>query len=544
MIDIIGPSNINYNYLNASFVYSQLLKEVLLDIHTEKETDRRSFIEHYYKPLSDNTIIDLSGIDYKKHSPIHCYSINSSVFNTVNQALRTVNVDLLVKMTFFIGDLHKQIKELHSKVPIKDKLVVFRGQALTKRECKKLETSIGGFISFNCFLSTSTKQDISKMFAESNSSAQGCNGVLFEIEIDPEISSSPFASIKEYSQFPEEHEILFSTHTIFRIDRVTVQNDGLYYVHLSLTNGNHDKNLYELLAYRRKEIEGQTCIHRLAQLLYRMGKFQHAKHFFQILRGTTFSWDEIFQLSHYIARIDCQIGDLKHATAQQAIAMQFYAGRNPALTADIYVGMAEIFLRSDMLEDSLELYKRAYTIAEQSPTINDHSKVLYLNNIGFVLNLQKNYDQALAHFEKALDIAVVRFPSTHPDIANTYQNIGSLYFDKRDFKMSIDYLKKSFDIQEVSLPSDHPSMGYIHYNLSKVYVELNQCDEAIHHSQLAIDILKKSFSDDHPEIRKIQGHHDAVSVVQRWKRSSDTSQHRAFEHLITQLVIKMMEDDQ
>ncbi|UJR19099.1 hypothetical protein I4U23_022230 [Adineta vaga] len=500
-----------YQYKQWSTNYPKI-KGVFTDIHLLIECLKEIIDPNYF------TMIDIIGpsnnkfnTSYDKFTPIYWYSAYPFVYDTVNRALRTVDIDLLLKLTFFIGDLHKQIEGLHSKAENKERFTVYRGQGLTKTECEKLEVNIGGFISFNCFLSTSTTRNISQMFADTNSSRQDCNSVLFEIEINPEIPSSPYTSIEEYSQFASENEILFSTHTIFRIDRVTVEDDGLYHVNLSLTSI-HDQNLYELIDHRRKEIEGRTSIHRLAHLLYQMGKFKQAKEIYQQLLGIAYPLDEILQISHYISRIDCHLGDFGHATSQQAIAMQFNDGRNPALTADVYAGMAEVFLRSDMLEDSLELYGRALRIAERSPTINDHSKVLYMNNIGSVFKLQNNYDKALTYFQKALDIALTRFPSTHPDIANIYQNIGSLYFDKRDFYLSIDYLNKSLDVRRLSLLPDHPSTGNIHYNLSKVYTKLNQWNEAIYHANMAIEILKKTFSDGHFEVREIQAHLDSISI--------------------------------
>lgn len=128
MIDIIGPSNIHADCLNTSFMYSQLLKEILLDIHTKKIIDRKSFIEHFHEHFSDKTISNKFNISYNNFSPIYWYSAYSFVYDTVNRALRTTDIDLLLKTSFFIGDLHKQIEELHSKAENKERLTVYRGQ--------------------------------------------------------------------------------------------------------------------------------------------------------------------------------------------------------------------------------------------------------------------------------------------------------------------------------------------------------------------------------------------------------------------------------
>jgi hypothetical protein len=109
-------------------MYSQLLKEILLDLHTEGVTDRRFFIEYCYEHSSDKTMIDKFDCNYKEFSPIYWYSAYPFVFETVNTALRTVDIDLLLRMIFFIGDLHKQIEERHSNIQQKERLVVYRGQ--------------------------------------------------------------------------------------------------------------------------------------------------------------------------------------------------------------------------------------------------------------------------------------------------------------------------------------------------------------------------------------------------------------------------------
>lgn len=128
MIDIIGPSNIQVDYLNTSFMYSQLLKEILLDIHTENRFDRESLIEYFYEHFFDKNIRDKFNTSYNEFSPIYWYSAYSFVYEPVNRALRTTDIDLLLKMSFFIGDLHKQIEELHAKTENKERLIVYRGQ--------------------------------------------------------------------------------------------------------------------------------------------------------------------------------------------------------------------------------------------------------------------------------------------------------------------------------------------------------------------------------------------------------------------------------
>ncbi|CAF4842487.1 unnamed protein product, partial [Rotaria sp. Silwood2] len=83
--------------------------------------------------------------------------------------------------------------------------------------------------------------------------------------IDPTVSSTPFASIREVSYFQAEEEILFSMHSVFRIGEVRQidQESPLYEVHLKLTSDD-DEQLRQLTDYIRGEVAGSGW--------YRMGK--------------------------------------------------------------------------------------------------------------------------------------------------------------------------------------------------------------------------------------------------------------------------------
>lgn len=47
---------------------------------------------------------------YGEQTPIWWYTLESFLYRMLNHALRTFDIDILVKMKFFIRDLHEQIK--------------------------------------------------------------------------------------------------------------------------------------------------------------------------------------------------------------------------------------------------------------------------------------------------------------------------------------------------------------------------------------------------------------------------------------------------
>ena len=106
-------------------------------------------------------------------------------------------------------------------------------------------------------------------FIKGNLSKNADNvGVLFIMTIDPEevsiSSSTPFALIDDESAIPSEQEILFSMHTIFRIENIQQMKDKerIYEVQLTLTDDN-DPQLTGLTQRMREELTSSGCFPEL-----------------------------------------------------------------------------------------------------------------------------------------------------------------------------------------------------------------------------------------------------------------------------------------
>jgi hypothetical protein len=114
-----------------------------------------------------------------------------------------MEVDLIIKMGFFVRDLYRHIAELHSEqygthpdIPLFN---VYRGQGLSQSNFKQLLKTHGGSLSFNNFLSTSLNRLVSLAYAESSQYNPDLVGVLFEITINLSISSTSFANVSDIS---------------------------------------------------------------------------------------------------------------------------------------------------------------------------------------------------------------------------------------------------------------------------------------------------------------------------------------------------------
>ena len=65
---------------------------------------------------SESKVMDDFECNYRKHTPVWWYTLESFIYRILNHALRTFDIETLIKMKFFIQDLHEKIKQRHSQL--------------------------------------------------------------------------------------------------------------------------------------------------------------------------------------------------------------------------------------------------------------------------------------------------------------------------------------------------------------------------------------------------------------------------------------------
>jgi hypothetical protein len=167
-----GASKESLDTLDPSFMYTQILKEILLTIDFEQK-HINEFLTYCRELLSGNTV-ELKNVDklkkeYGDHQPIWWYTYDSFLYSMLNRALRLMEVDLIIKMGFFVRDLHNHIVALHAEQygghHHSNSITIYRGQGLSQTDFDQLTKTQGGLMSFNNFLSTSQNCDVSLEFA-------------------------------------------------------------------------------------------------------------------------------------------------------------------------------------------------------------------------------------------------------------------------------------------------------------------------------------------------------------------------------------------
>ncbi|CAF1513469.1 unnamed protein product, partial [Didymodactylos carnosus] len=429
------------NKIEPSFMYTQLFKEILSEIEFDKNKEINTLAEYAREKYTGNgehlMMIDEFVRDYQNDSnenkAIWWYTRECFTYHMLNKALGNLQVETLLNMGVFIRDLHQNITKLHfeqsNKAPTTTTITVYRGKTMSKQDFEnKIKTD--GLISFNNFLSTSDDQKVATRFITDALQSNNKNkiGVLFEMTIVRTISSTPFAAIHGISFFPTESEILFSMHTVFRVQQIKhIEENGikLQQVKLTLTTDNDDQHLNALTQHIRDEITG-TGWQRMGSLLWKMGENNKAEQVYTMLLDNATDDRDKYYCYNQLAIIKANQGEYPIAAG---------------------------------------LYEKSLAVTENILPPNHPDFAASYNNIGSVYAKMGEHSKALSSYERSLEIQKTALPPNHPDFAASYNNIGVLYANMGEHSKALSSFERSLEIRKITLPPNHPDLAASYNNI-------------------------------------------------------------------------------
>lgn len=147
--------------------------------------------------------------------------------------------------------------------------------------------------------------------------------------------------------------------------------------------------------------------------------------------------------------------------------------------------LANIFFEVNNYEKALVHYKKALEIAVQLG--NRFGESLITSNIGSVYYQSGNLDSAKNYFDKSLLIAT-QIEDVEGEATN-YLNIGSYYQKKKQYPLAIEsFLKAEKVFRELEM---EPNLADIYFNMADVYQELGSLQNAKKYGEQSLDIANR-----------------------------------------------------
>jgi len=476
-----GISLVKKDTLDSSFMFTEILKDILLTIDFEQKH------------------IDTIEKEYSAHQPIWWYTRETILYSMVNRALRLIDIDIILKIGFFIRDLHKNIVSLHSEQfngrTSADSFIVYRGQTLSQTDFKQLKQNQGDLLTFNNFLSTNKNRNIALEFIDRNlNKSNDLVPVLFVMHIDPSIKSTPFANIdKMMSGNNDEETILFSLHSVFRIGQIKELSDTknpIWEVELILTDDN-DPELHRIAenAHEATTSSSSHPWHRLVKLLIKSLMFEKAEELCQILLKQTNDQHEKAYLFQYFGMINDGQGKYAKALEYYDMSLAISKPNHPDL-ATLYSNIGLVYYNIGMDLKALEHYEKSLEIRKKILPINHIDLAASYNSIGMVYFARTQYVQALEYFEKTLEIYKKTNPLKYSALATSYNNIGMVYSNMRQYAKALEYYNKSLEINQKVLSTNHPDLATAYNNIGMVYDYMNEYSKALQYYEKALELCK------------------------------------------------------
>ncbi|CAF0859200.1 unnamed protein product [Adineta ricciae] len=502
----------NFDQLDLSFMYTHLLKEVILTSEFE-ERQVKEFTDYCQELFAgnDEELNDVKEFEskYHKETSIWWYTKDCFLKPMLNRTLRLMNGEIITRIGFFIADLHRQIEQLYteqykSESAPSGTFTVYYGQGFSKTDFEQLKKCRSGLISFNNFLLVNKNSKASLSFAQDLSTKGDLVGIMFVINVDPSQSSVPLAAIRDVSYSQTEDEFLFSMPSIFRINDIKrlTANNRLQEVHLTLVT-DKDKDLTTVMNYIRQEScpekEG-WC--RLGAVLVNMNYFDKAEQLYEFLLNQTKDVSEK-------AIIYYQLGLIEDKQEKYREAVSFYekslaiCQKTPTTDqldlAYIHYNIAMAYSKIDNNIKALSSHKEALKIREQLLPPDHIDLARSYVNIGLLYVDMNEYPSALAFFEKELAINQKVLSPNHPDLAVSYMDIGMVAYNTANYPKALASFEKALEIRQKTLAANDIALAELYNNIALVYNSMSEHAKALSHHEKALAIREKVLPKNHAD---------------------------------------------
>ncbi|CAF3383628.1 unnamed protein product [Rotaria socialis] len=505
----IGSDKNNLDRLPPSYMYSIIFKDIILEINDDDSKSMDTLVKFCQKQNISETQINEFKCEYHSKSAFWWYTKEIFLYGMLNRGLRSLDMETMCKLGFFIRSLHLQLKQLHQEqsASFQTAFTVYRGQGLSQPDFQNLFDSKGGLLSFNNFLSTSKKQKVATSFVQGTLERNpDIVGVMFIMTIDPsKISTSitPFAMIDKHSALPREQEILFTMHSVFRIVEITQtpSNSRLWEVQLTITDES-DPQLSTLTNHIKEEVQSSNEWYRMGKLMLQVGHFDQAEELYnELLKGASTDSD--------IAYIYHELGRVKKGQGEYQEAVKFYEKsldikrktlpEDDVSLADTYGNIGAVYDSMGEYSKALEYYEKANKIFEISLPPTHPNLATSYNNIGQVYDNMGEYSKALEYYEKSLKMREKALAPTHPDLADSYLSFAACYEKMGDYTAALKALKNANKIQEKTFQEGNQVFAFTFSWYGRVYRDLKEYSKALDYYEKCLAIDRKNLPEKHPD---------------------------------------------
>ncbi|CAF3462091.1 unnamed protein product [Rotaria socialis] len=135
--------------------------------------------------------------------------------------------------------------------------------------------------------------------------------------------------------------------------------------------------------------------------------------------------------------------------------------------------MGKLLIKMSKFSKTEEIYR---TLEEN--VSNENMKAFIYQQLGYAKIGLNQYEEALALYDKAIAIRLETLPSNNVELANCYNNIGTIHNCMADYSKGLPYFDKVLEIQKRT-PIDDMSIGRCYDNIAYTYDRMGDYAKAL-----------------------------------------------------------------
>lgn len=175
-------------------------------------------------------------------------------------------------------------------------------------------------------------------------------------------------------------------------------------------------------------------------------------------------------------------------------------GPNHVDTVDTYYNMSLVFKIMGNCEKTLAMNKKIF---KQRIAARHHGALGALNNIAKILVERKQYDEAVAMYQKIFEMKRQFYGPESPETAIGLFNIANTWIDQRKFNEALQQLQDVLSRMTKVFGSSHPATLKCQFNIATTLMHLNDFDQALKTFKEVLQPVKLSLGPDHSIVKDI-----------------------------------------
>ena len=200
--------------------------------------------------------------------------------------------------------------------------------------------------------------------------------------------------------------------------------------------------------------------------------------------------------------------------SNHGIALIQKLGKDKLLLAQWNTAVGSMNYAANEFSSALTNHRKALALRTSQLEKSHPDIAESLNNIGASLDCLGKHNQALDFYQQALAIRLETLGPNHPDVAQSYFNLAYVSHEKGEWDQSIKHYQHARRIYEKSLGSQHYLVGSILNNLAVVYRLQNDFENSKQYLEKALHILQSTLGQKHPDVANSLGALGVLSYKQ------------------------------